>query len=103
LYSTGTKLGERGPSAIDPVEVSGPLAEEFESYLIKNYQGESWYPMLEDVWSADGTAIVSTGLDGSAKSKKIAKEVCAVLQKVKVKSRVETILVNYGYNENFEC
>jgi hypothetical protein len=102
-YSTGTKLGERGPSPIDPVELSGPLAVELEKYLIKNYEGESWYPSLEDVWSADGTVIVSTGLDGSTKSEKIAEEVCAVLHKAKVKSRVKTILINYGYNENFEC
>ena len=104
VYSTGTKLGERGPSPIDPVERSGPLAEEFEQYLIKNYEGESWFPTLEDVWSNSGTAIVATSLPmRSSKSKKAAEEVCVVLRKAKVKHHAKVISVSYGFNESVEC
>jgi hypothetical protein len=103
VYTTGTKLGERGPSPSDPVELSGPLAEELEEYLINNYEGESWFPSLEDVWSKSGAVIVSTGLDGSAKSKKAAEEVCAVVRKAKVKHHAQAISVGYGFNESAEC
>src|SRR6478752_1031078 len=85
MYSTGTKLGERGPTASDPVELSGPLAVELEKYLIKNYEGESWFPELEDVWSKSGTVIVSTDIPMGAKNAKTAEEVCAVVRKAKVK------------------
>jgi hypothetical protein len=103
IYSTGTKLGERGPSPIDPVELSGPLAVELEKYLIKNYEGERWFPELEDVWSSSGTVIVSTDIPMGAKHKKTAEEVCAVVRKAKVKHHAGTITVGYGFNESVEC
>jgi len=103
MYSTGTKLGERGPTASDPVELSGPLAEELEDYLIKNYEGESWFPELEDVWSKYGTVIVSTDLTRGAKSKKTAEEVCIVVRKAKMKHHAGTISVGYGLSESVEC
>lgn len=103
IYSTGTKLGERGPSPIDPVEDSGPLAEELEKYLIDNYEGESWFPSLEDVWSSSGTVIVSTDLSRGAKNQKTAEEVCAVVRKAKVKHPAKAISVGFGYNESAEC
>ncbi len=103
MYSTGTKLGERGPTAVDPVELSGPLAIELEKYLIENYEGESWFPTLEDVWSKSGTVIVSTGLTMGAKSKKAAEEVCTVVRKAKVKHHAGTITVGYGFNESVAC
>jgi hypothetical protein len=103
MYSTGTKLGERGPTASDPVELSGPLAEELEDYLIENYEGEPWFPALEDVWSRYGTVIVSGDLDRSAKSKKIAEEVCSVVRKAPVKHQAKTITVNYAYQSSVEC
>jgi hypothetical protein len=103
MYSTGTKLGERGPTPIDPVEDSGPLAIEFEKYLIKNYEGESWFPSLEDVWSGSGTAIVATDLRRGAKNEKTAEEVCTVLRKAKVKHHARAISVSFGYNESVEC
>ncbi|HET7511108.1 MAG TPA: hypothetical protein VFJ65_12765 [Solirubrobacterales bacterium] len=103
MYSTGTKLGERGPTAVDPVELSGPLAVELEKYLIKNYEGESWFPELEDVWSKSGTVIVSTGLTRGTQSKKTAEEVCTVVRKAKVKHHAGNISVGYGLNEGVEC
>jgi hypothetical protein len=103
VYSTGTKLGERGPSPIDPIELSGPLAVELEKYLIENYEGESWFPELEDVWSKSGTVIVSTALTMGAKSKKTAEEVCTVVRKAKLKHHAGTVSVGYGYNESVEC
>jgi hypothetical protein len=103
MYSTGTKLGERGPTALDPVELSGPLAVELEKYLIKNYEGESWFPELEDVWSKSGTVIVSTGIPMGAKNKKTAEEVCTVVRKAKVKHRIGSLSVGYGYNESVVC
>jgi hypothetical protein len=101
MYSTGTKLGERGPSAVDPVELSGPLAIELEHFLIRNYEGESWFPELEDVWSRSGTVIVSTGL--TRHDKKTAEEVCSVVRKAKVKHHAGTISVGYGISESVEC
>lgn len=103
MYSTGTKLGERGPTAVDPVELSGPLAVELEKYLIKNYEGESWFPELEDVWSKSGTVIVSTALIRGAKSKETAEEVCAVVRKAKVKHHAGSVSVGYGLSESVEC
>lgn len=103
VYSTGTKLGERGPSPIDPVEDSGALAVELEKYLINGYEGESWFPSLEDVWSSSGTVIVSTDLTRGAKNKKTAEEVCAVVRRAKVKHHARAISVGYGYNESVEC
>jgi hypothetical protein len=101
MYSTGTKLGERGPTAVDPVELSGPLAIELEKYLIKNYEGESWFPELEDVWSKYGTVIVSTDL--TRHDQKTAEEVCTVVRKAKVKHHAKSISVGYGLNESAVC
>jgi hypothetical protein len=103
MYSTGTKLGQRGATPIDPVEPSGPLAIELEHFLTSNYKSESWYPDLEDVWSWSGMVHVATGLDGSSRSKKAAEEVCAVVRNAKVKHPIKSILVGYGYNEFSEC
>jgi hypothetical protein len=103
FYTVGTKLGERGPSPFDPTELSGPLSEELEHYLIANYEGESWFPSLEDVWDDAGAVLVSTSLDGSAKSTKAAEEVCIVVRNAKVKHHARKIMVEHGFNELFEC
>jgi hypothetical protein len=103
IYSTGTKLGERGPSPIDPVELSGPLAVELEKYLINNYEGETWFPELEDVWSKSGTVIVSTDIPMGAKNAKTAEEICTVVRKAKVKHHAAAITVSYGFNESVGC
>lgn len=58
---------------------------------------------LEDVWSAGGTALVSTNLACSAKSKKTAGEARTVLRKAKVKHPAIRITVGYGFNESVEC
>lgn len=103
MYSIGTKLGERGATAIDPVEPSGPLAIELEHFLTRNYEDESWYPDLEDVWSWHGQVHVATGLDRHPKGQKAAEEVCAVVRNAQVKYPIKSILVGYGYNEFAEC
>ena len=102
-YTVGTKLGERGPSPFDPTELSGPLAEELEAYLIKNYEAESWFPHLEDVWSNSGTAIVAADFDRNAESEKLAEKVCVIVRDAPVKHHASTIMVHYAYGRSVEC